>query len=200
MSVAGRASSVGSEWYVSFQQVLRDPILGSQLKDAADGARLKPWTELLTAAVVRAGANQGWECAAKGSGHAPLPVFRNEFMTIDVVAFDESKGWREPVAAFELENRRRFDFIAYALWKACTVRTELAVLLCFRREPDQIAALIGNLQDQVLSQIKPVQEVLVAVGTRSSAGTFPDDYFRPFVWNADTSKLVSFLAARGETR
>ena len=123
-----------------------------------------------------------------------MPVRRAEYLGIDVLAFDSGAGWRLPVAAFELENSPRDDFVGYALWKACSVRAELACLFCYRRNPEQIPALVKDLQ-RVLADIGPESAVRVIVGTRASAGTFPDDYFRPFSWNQDARQLVALPAA-----
>jgi hypothetical protein len=121
-------------------------------------------------------------------------VRRAEYLGIDVLAFGPRAGWRLPVAAFELENSPRDDLVDYALWKACSIRAELACLFCYRRNPEQIPALVKDLQ-RVLGDIGPESEVQITVGTRASAGTFPDDYFRPFSWNQDARQLVALPAA-----
>ena len=45
----------------------------------------------------------------------PLPVGRDEYLGVDVLAFERGVGWRLPVAAFELENSARGHLVAYAL-------------------------------------------------------------------------------------
>jgi len=192
----GGHDSSAAKWYLAFCEAIRDPALAPQLRSAADGAQLRPWTELLTAAVVRACGTVGWTCAAKGSGPSPLPVRRAEYLGIDVLAFGPGAGWHLPMAAFELENSSRDYLVGYALWKACSVRAQLACLFCYRRNPEQIAALVRDLQ-RVLGDIGPESEVRITVGTRASAGTFPDDYFRPFSWNQGARQLVALPAAVG---
>lgn len=153
MQASGRmppgARTPGAVWD-ALRAAMRDPTLAPQLQAAADGVHLGLWTELLTAMVVRACARLGWECAAKGTAGAPLPVGRAEYLGIDVLAFPPGQGWRPPVAAFELENARRNDLVAYALWKVCSVRADLACLACYRVQSVEVAALVGTLQDAVL--------------------------------------------------
>jgi hypothetical protein len=132
----------------------------------------------------------GWPCAARSVGGKPLPVRRDEYLGIDVLAFGPGEGWRPPLAALELENSSRRDLVAYALWKACNVRVRLSGLFCYRLHPEQVGSMVTMLQDDVLRRLRPAAEVLVVVGTRSSADTFPDGYFRPFSWNAQLERLV----------
>lgn len=150
---------------------------------------------LVTAAVVRACRGMGWTCAAKHAAENPLPVRRAEYLGIDVLAFAPGRDWRRPVAAFELENSARDNVVAYALWKACTVQVDLACLLCYRRQPEQISGLIKMLQDSVLQRVEPRAEVLVAVGTRSAADTFPDGYFRQFRWDSAKAAVATMVRA-----
>ncbi|MGQ0668981.1 MAG: hypothetical protein ACT4PO_04805 [Actinomycetota bacterium] len=182
-------------WWGELRAAIRAPDLAPQLQAAADGACLRPWTELLTLAVVRACGAVGWVCAAKQAGANPLPISRAEYLGIDVLAFAPGRGWRRPVAAFELENSGRDDVVAYALWKACTLAVDLACLLCYRRRPEEIGALVRMLQDDVLRRVKPQAEVVVAVGTRSAADTFPDGYFRPFGWDSGKAALTTMVGA-----
>jgi hypothetical protein len=183
-------------WYDAFRVSLRTSLLADQLRSAADGARLGPWTELLTGLVVEVSSAKGWACAAKRTAVGPLPVGRGEYLAIDVLAFEPGAAWRPPVAAFELENSQRDNYVAYALWKACTVRADLAVLFCYRPTGEGVGALTSLLQRDVLAQIPLPPAVLVVVGTRADAITFPDGYFRPFRWQADKRSLVSFSSAR----
>lgn len=182
-------------WWEELRAAVRAPDLAPQLQAAADGARLRPWTELLTAAGVRSCRGMGWTCAAKHAGGSPLPIRRAEYLGIDVLAFAPGRGWRYPVAAFELEDSARDDVVAYALWKACTVQVDLACLLCYRRRPEEIGTLVKMLQDDVLRRVKPRAEVVVAVGTRSAADTFPDGYFRPFRWDSAKAALTTMVRA-----
>ncbi len=176
-------------WYGAFRRTLRRPAWATQLASAADGARLKPWTELLTAVVVEACHELGLTCAAEAVGDRPLPVPRDEYLGVDVLAFPPGKGWRRPVAAFELENSQRDEVVAYALWKLCAVACPLRCLLCYRRRGEDRPALLRRLRDEVVAPLAPEGELLVVVGTRASAPAFPDGYFWPFRWDAARREL-----------
>jgi len=184
------------EWYGAFRASLRTSALAEQLRSAADGARLGPWTELLTAVVVEASSAMGWACAARRTAVGPLPVGRGEYLAIDALAFKAGAGWRPPVAAFELENSQRDSYVAYALWKACTVRADMAAMFCYRPTGERVGELTTLLQRDVLTRIPVPPTVLVVVGTRADANTFPDGYFRPFRWHADKRSLVSLASAQ----
>ncbi len=186
-------SPVGAHWYGCFREALRSSPFAEQLKAAADGARLGPWTELLTGAVVDVCHGVGWTCAAKRAGDRPLPIERDEYLGIDVLAFQPGAGWRPPLAAFELENSRSDPLVAYALWKACTVGAPVACLFCYRRSADAIGSLMAFLQAEVLGRLPAPHEVLVVVGTRATAETFPDGYFRPFSWDGRSGRLVPMV-------
>lgn len=183
---------LGARWFTAFRGDTRAPDLAPQLQSAADGARLRPWTELVTSAVVRACHNLGWRAAARGVGDLPLPVPRAEYLAVDVIAFAQGTGWRRPVAAFELENSADDELVAYALWKACTVSVPFACLLCYRHRPEDIGPLVGLLGREVLSSIAPEAEVLVVVGTRSTHDLFPDGCFRRFRWDPAGQSLVAW--------
>lgn len=123
----------------------------------------------------------------------PLPVPRAEYLGIDVLAFDSGTGWRRPVAAFELENSERDDLVSYALWKACTVSVPLATVLCYRRRPEEVGALMELLGREVLAPLAPEAEVVVVVGTRSTARLFPDGFFRRFRWDPPARRLAAWV-------
>jgi hypothetical protein len=189
VATTGERGEILHRWHRAFRAAIRGRSLAPQLQAAADGARLRPWTELLTAAVVQACAALGWECAARNAGHRPLPVGRDEYLGIDVLAFEPGCEWRRPIAAFELENSPRDETVAYALWKVGMIRVGLGCLVCYRRQQEGIGPLIGRLQDTVLRCLRPDGEVLVVVGTRAAADTFPDGYFRTFRWRPESGTL-----------
>jgi len=174
----------------ALRTAIRAPDLASQLQAAADGVRLKPWTELLTAAVVHACGAMGWRCAARSLSPGPLGVARGEYLAIDVMAFEQGEGWRRPIGAFELENSPRDELVAYALWKATMVRADIACLF-FYRDPERIGSSVRMLERDVLRAVGPEAEVLVVVGTRAAAETFPDGYFRPFRWDTPLGRLLA---------
>ncbi len=184
-----------ASWYEVFRTTLRRPTWASQLASAADGARLRLWTELLTAVVVEACRGLGLRCAAKGIGDRPLPIPREEYLGVDVLAFPAGEGWRSPVAAFELENAQRDEAVAYALWKLCTVACPFRCLLCYRRVAGERSPLLRLLSEAVLRNVSPEGEILVVVGTRAAASTFPDGYFRPFRWEPRVAELRPFTGS-----
>jgi hypothetical protein len=191
--VPHRAGALGAEFLRSLRALLvSDRDLAENLKGAAHGYVLRPWTDLLTTAVARACNGLGWAVAAKGVARSPLPFPRFECLGLDVTAFEPGTGWRPAVAAFELENANAFDKVAYSLWKVASVKTQLAGLFCFRREPDQIGAFVAQLAEEALRPLAPsTGELLVVVGTRSAAELFPDGYFRVFVYDGQSRRLVA---------
>jgi hypothetical protein len=189
------ADDLSSDFLTAFRNLLEsDRNLADNLKGAADGNILRPWTELLTTSVARACGRLGWKVAAKGVARSPLPFPRFECLGLDATAFKAGTGWRPAIAAFEFENARAFDTVAYALWKLVNVRTRLAGLFCFRRDPGEIAAFIARLANEVMEPLpQPIGALVVVVGTRSAAETFPDGYFRAFEWGRESG---TFRAAR----
>lgn len=152
--------------------------------------RLRPWTEALTAVVVDTCAEVGWRAAAKGHRSNALPIERCEYLALDVTAFRETEAeWHYPVAAFELENSRDRDTVAYALWKLMCVETDLRVLYCYRRDRDEIGGLIEWLKGAVVAPMlherprRALGGTVVVVGTRAAAETFPDGFFH--WWSLD---------------
>jgi hypothetical protein len=190
-----QADNLTTAFLAAFRALLEsDRSLSENLKGAADGYILRPWTELLTTSVSRACGRLGWKVAAKGVARSPLPFPRFECLGLDATAFETGTGWRPAIAAFEFENATAFDTVAYALWKLMNVRTRLAGLFCFRRDPGEIAAFIARLANEVMEPLpQPIGAVIVVVGTRSAAETFPDGYFRAFEWGRESG---TFRAAR----
>lgn len=175
------------------RNAIRAPLLADQLRAAADGYRLRTWTELMTVVVLETCSAVGWVAAGKGAPKRVLPVGRGEYLSIDVLAFGNGEGWRQPVAAFELENSSNAKFVGYALWKACMVRARLAVLITYRRRAADVSPLIQQLEQDVLTQVDLPDEVLVLVGSRAAADTFPDGYYQAFGWSSNRRRLVQVL-------
>ena len=142
-------------FYAALRNALAEPTLAHQLRAAADGAVLGAWTQLTTLCATQACGALGWVAAAKGRAAAPLPVGRQEYLGIDVLAFRHGDDWRRPVAAIELENGASFQAVAYATWKVSVVSTELGVVLCYRREPAEIVRLVSRLAAEVLRAADP---------------------------------------------
>lgn len=170
---------------------LQNSPLGSQLKSAADGARLNPWTQLLTEVTVRACQAAGWAAAARNVTQPVLPIKRSEYLAVDVMAFSTGSGWRRPVAAIELENSPRVPLIAYAVWKVSSVLCQFACVICYRKRWGDVPDLVEQISDEVLAQMQPSHPFLMIVGTRGRAATFPDAYFTPFRWDSQRGRLIS---------
>lgn len=189
----GREEPLALSFLAAFRSVLlTDRELAANLRDAANGLILRPWTELLTTAVARACQGLGWDVAAKNVGRPALPYPRFEYLGIDVTSFERGIEWRPSVAAFELENANAFDKVAYSLWKAASVKTQLAGAFCFRRTPEEIPAFVSRLASDVVRRLPDLtNELVLVVGTRSSADTFPDGYFRAFGWDRRAKRFVA---------
>jgi len=161
--------------------------------------RLRKWTEHLTGAVVAACEAVGWAAVARGHLAEVLPVPRQEYLAVDVMAFPpaDRPGWRWPVAAFELENRPDLDAISYSVWKISVVRSAWGSVFCYRREFDEIGDLLRALTDGVMDRLfRPARPkhvvfppLLLVVGTRSRAEDFPDGFFKPYLWDSTASQF-----------
>jgi hypothetical protein len=89
----------------------------------------------LTAIVIKTCKTLEWQCAAKNNKGSVLPIQRNEYLSLDVMAFPEKESrWKFPVAVFELENQQKDEYIEYAFWKTVCVRANLRVLFCYRKK------------------------------------------------------------------
>jgi hypothetical protein len=173
------------DWYSVFWSEVRRNPWADGLRDAALSGRLRRWTELLTGVVAKSCAAIGLQVAARRWGDSVLPVPRQEYLGVDLLAFPKAcePGWKKPVLAFELENQPETDIIAYALWKICMVRVQWGGVFCYRREPEVIRGLLQELTEGVMKAVQPEHDVLLVVGTRSRAGDFPDGFFRPYHWD-----------------
>jgi hypothetical protein len=126
-----------------------------------------------------------------------LPVAGQEYLSIDVTAFPEQNGgsgptrWPMPLAAFELENARDADRVAYSLWKLLCLRAGLRVVFAYRPDWEQGRALVQALQETVVGAMSPTErmslggETVVIVGNRGDGETFPWGYFK--CWRLDTN-------------
>jgi hypothetical protein len=182
--------TLGKRWQDTFYTVIRQDERSPILKQASLEGHLRIWTKELTGIVIKTCTEMGWQSAAKNYKGIVLPIMRNEYLALDVMAFPpkESK-WKFPVAVFELENSSHDDIIEYALWKIVCVRANLRVLFCYRKTPDEGAQLIATLNREVMNAMKPEEKVnvegetIICIGNRHHAGTFPYDYFR--WWHLD---------------
>jgi len=179
------------DWYKAFRREVRQARRANPLREAALVQQLGTWTRCLTGAVVAACQSLGWAAVARGHLSEVLPVAKQEYLAIDVMAFPQAKspGWRKPVAAFELENRVDEEIIAYSLWKVSLIRCHLAGVFCYRENPEEIGSLLDFLAHKVMGRIEDIshgeeRSTLLVVGTRSRGEDFPDGFFKPYVWDS----------------
>ena len=121
-------------WRGCFGEYVQRPSVADRLKTASLAEDLRSWTSELTTAVVRSCEAAGWIAAAKWNPCRRLPKGGNEYLGVDVMAFPSEVAlacrWPLPLAAFELENARSDDRVAYSLWKVLCIRTTLRVEEC----------------------------------------------------------------------
>ena len=187
--------SLFEPWRDAFLNVVQEPLNAAPLKAAALAEDLKSWTACLTSTVVASCGHMGWPAAAKGHRLAELPQAGQEYLTIDVMAFaDATEGsrWRLPIAAFELENQRNDDRVAYSLWKVLCVRSQLRVVFAFRREWEESRKTVDAVCRDVVGSLSPTEragiqgETAMVIGNRGEGETFPWGYFK--VWLLDSNQ------------
>jgi len=188
-------NSLAQQWREVFLETIQHRPDAENLKEASLNGQLGDWTKLLTAMVVQTCNDMGWPASAIGHKLELLPVAQSEYLALDVMAFaDGQKQWRFPKAVFELENCLNDDRIAYSLWKLLCVRSELRVVICYRRNADEASNLVRSLADQVISAMglsaraKLDGETLVVVGSRNDAEVFPYGFFK--WWRLDLNTGV----------
>jgi len=172
------------------------------LREAALSGRLGEWTRLLTGVVVESCGSLGWVAVARQHIGEVLPVSRQEYLGLDITAFgreteDENPRWRAPLAVFELENRQDRAVIAYSLWKVSVVRCGLRGVICYQRAPTAVPGLVSELETGVMRALEPLPhdggDVLLVVGTRAAAGSFPDGFFQPWYWDPHWRRFQGLL-------
>src|SRR5262245_12877290 len=113
---------MADRWRDALAAVLSRREIAEPLKEAALAQRLRDWTTLITGVIVDSCRDVGWVSAAKGFELDSLPQAGQEYLGLDVMAFESvsardtlpvidrqqgsSPNWRFPVAVFELENSR----------------------------------------------------------------------------------------------
>jgi hypothetical protein len=134
-----------------------------------------------------------WRASGRGHPLHVLHVSREEYLALDVIAFERGeKRWRLPAAVIELENSQSDDLMPYALWKLLCVRSDLRVLFCYRDIPNQASTLTRSLRDQVIGVLSIEQhtrldgETLIVVGSRGESATFPNGFFKWWQSEQDT--------------
>lgn len=185
------------QWFAKFMETVQAHETSAALCKAALEARLAPWTEALTTIVVRSCEEMGWKGAARGHRSSLLPVARQEYLSLDVVAFEQSGDhrWRFPLAVFELENSRSDDVVAYSLWKVLCVRASLRVVFCYRSDSAAGSQLVRQLSREVARAMEIQDraalkgETLVIVGSRSDATTFPYGFFKDWLFDPSIGRF-----------
>jgi hypothetical protein len=179
------AEELHERWKGVLSRLLERHEEAALLRDAALNVRLREWTMALTDVVVESFAIEGLQAAARGHRLDMLPVGRNEYLSMDVMAFPSGEiGWRFPLGVVELENSANDDQVAYSLWKVLCVRANLRVVFCYRKTEDAALALVRRLRDDVIRSMRIdlrlglEGETLVVVGTRGEAETFPYGFFK----------------------
>jgi hypothetical protein len=178
-------------WYGKFMDIVQRHESSTLLKDAAIRGQLGKWTTALTGVVCSTCESMGWKAAAKGNRSTLLPVARQEYLALDVVAFEATgdRRWRFPIAAIELENSSEDDRVAYSLWKVLCTRAELRIVFCYRKDAAEGSTLVRHLSEQV-AQAMGIQErtriggeTTLIVGSRNESATFPYGFFKE--WRFD---------------
>lgn len=183
---------IDTKWRDAVLRAVLRPENAEPLRTAAMQERLGDWTRAMTTVVVEASEDLGWRASAKGHLLQLLPVGRSEYLALDAMAFaDGQKRWRFPAAVCELENSVDDDRVAYSLWKVLCVRADLRVVFCYRRSPDDGAALVRKLRDEVIQAMALEGRMaldgttLLVVGCRDESSTFPYGFFK--WWRLDTN-------------
>jgi hypothetical protein len=182
----------------AFFAAARDGSASQRLREAGLCGPLGDWTKALTTTVVEACGAIGLRASAKGHELDLLPVPRSEYLALDVTAFAEGpRRWLYPTLVAELENQTKADFIAYALWKALTVRAALRVIFCYRKEREAVGELVSYLNGEVVEALGVATradldgETLLVVGTRAEASAFPHGFFAWFVLERNTGRCIT---------
>lgn len=187
------------KWKSAFFKTVEHPDISCTLKEASLQEKLADWTKTLTTACVKTCEKLEWSASAKGHQYELLPVKRNEYLALDVMAFaDSQKRWRYPVAVFELENSFDNDQIAYSLWKLLCVRADLRIVFCYRKTSAEGVQVIRFLQNEVVhamglaGRIHLAGDTLVVIGSRDDASTFPYRFFKWWKLDKNTGVFSSF--------
>jgi hypothetical protein len=184
-------------WYAKFVDTVRQHPASAALQEAAQRAQLTEWTRALTTIVVGSCEAMTWKGVAKGHKSTILPVPRQEFLGLDVVAFEPAgeRRWRFPVAVFELENSTADDRVAYSLWKVLCVRSQLRVVFCYRQDSGDGSKLVRHLAAEVARAMEIPErtavtgETLVVVGSRDETKTFPYGFFKDWLFDANVGRF-----------
>ncbi len=103
--------------------------------------------------------------------------------------------WRLPIAAFELENHRSDDRVAYSLWKLLCVRADLRVVFAFRRDWEESRQAVEAVGRDVIGSLSPAErtsltgETVMIVGNRGEGETFPWGYFKMWLLDSNVGRF-----------
>jgi len=190
------ASSLAHRWRDAFWQTSQAYETAQRLREAANTERLGIWTQDLTSVVIETCRAIGWQAAAKRNVLDLLPIRRQEYLALDVMAFAESQNkWRFPVAVMELENSQRNDVVGYSLWKVLCVRAALRIVFCYRRGVEQSTSLLRYLSDEVFQSLNIEDrtalegQTLLVIGSRSDAAHFPYGFFKWWELSHNSSRF-----------
>lgn len=178
-------SSLAHRWRDAFWQTSQAFETAQRLREAANTERLGLWTQELTTVVIETCHSIGWQAAAKNNLLNLLPIHRQEYLALDVMAFAESQNkWRFPVAVIELENSKKNEVVGYSLWKVLCVRASLRIVFCYRRDNQKAESLLHYLSNEVFQSfdIKDRANIegqtLLVIGSRDDAERFPYGFFK----------------------
>ncbi len=191
--------SIVATWREEFFKIVVSGKFSEELKESSLAGNLKNWTKSLTDVVVSVCEKHNWVTASKGHRLTMMPESREEYLGIDVMAFEETgHPWLFPRAAIELENSTQDDKISYALWKVLNVKTELRIVFCYRPEAQEGTQLVKYLSNQVIDSLgiehrsKLKGDTLIVVGYRSRAETFPHGFFKWWLLNSNTGQFEQY--------
>lgn len=194
------SAPLAPRWYASFLGSVQKYEAANSLRDAANSGKLKKWTTEITGVVAHSLGPMGWEGAARGHRCTTLPVQREEYLSLDVVAFEKTGDhrWRFPAAVFELENGQADDTVAYSLWKVLNVRANLRVVFCYRRDATRGVEIAKHLSEHVVKEMgisgraAVGGETLLVVGSRAETSTFPFGFFKSWSLDLNLGRFTRF--------
>jgi hypothetical protein len=185
-------------WYGKFMDIVQSHESSMPLKEAAIRGQLGKWTTALTGVVCSTCQSIGWKAAVKGNRSTLLPVARQEYLALDVVAFEAlgDRRWHFPIAVIELENSRKEDRVAYSLWKVLCTRADLRIVFCYRKHATEGSTLVRHLSEQVeqatgLQERSRVRgETMLIVGSRDESATFPYGFFKEWRFDMNLGRFA----------
>ena len=191
--------AVAANWKEDFFQVIVSADFSEELKECSLSGNLREWTRLLTDVVVSVCEKNNLAAAAKGHKLTLLPESREEYLGIDVMAFEKTEHpWIFPQAAIELENSAQNDRISYSLWKVINVKAKLRIVFCYRPQAQDGTRLVRHLGKQVVASLginrrsELEGETMVVVGYRDRAETFPYSFFKWWILNTNTGQFEQY--------